>query len=89
MAYSNVFYTLDDLHRLHKELRNFLEEVAQEERLMLKETDEVGYYWNDDQYRKFFNYMQSLSEEIDQCSERLARSNAKLEDFISQLLRDA
>lgn len=89
MAYSNIFYTIKDLNRLSSELRSFLEDVDREKRLMLAETTDVGYYWNDDQYRKFLDYMQNLSNEIDQCSTRLAKSNDKLDAFIFELLRDA
>lgn len=89
MAYNNVFYTIKDLNTLSMELRQFLEDVEREKRLMLSETSDMNYYWNDDQYRKFRDYMERLRMEIDECSRRLSKSNDKLDAFIIELLRDA
>lgn len=89
MAYNNVFYTIKDLNTLSMELRQFLEDVEREKRLMLNETSDMNYYWNDDQYRKFRDYMEKLRIEIDECSQRLSKSNDKLDAFIIELLRDA
>lgn len=89
MAYNNIFYTIKDLNALSTELRQFLEDVEREKRVMLTETSDMNYYWNDDQYRKFSDYMEKLSIEIDECSLRLSKSNDKLDTFIYELLRDA
>ena len=88
MAYNKIFYTIKDLNTLSAELRQFLADVEREKRIMLSETSDVNYYWNDDQYLKFKDYMEQLSFEIDECSARLAKSNDKLDNFIYELLRD-
>ncbi len=89
MAYNNIFYTIKDLELLSRELRDFIQEVDRENIRMLQETENVSYYWNDDQYRKFSQYMRELSVEIEKCEKRLSKSNDKLDNFIFELLRDA
>jgi len=89
MAYNNIFYTIKDLDLLSRELHDFIQEVDSENYRMLQETENVGFYWNDDQYRKFSQYMKELSIEIENCEKRLSKSNDKLESFIFELLRDA
>lgn len=88
MAYNDVFYEISDLEDLNKQLNQFIEDVEREKELMLSETDEMNYYWKDDQYRKFRNYMVELADDIDKCNVSLAKSSEKLEQFIFELLRD-
>lgn len=88
MAYSEVIYTVKDLERLRGELSHFIDNVKQDGRTMLQEAEGVGLYWNDDQYRQFLRYMESLNKALGDCAKQLSKSNDNLNEFIVALLAD-